>query len=475
MIPVLIVEDDPKLQANLLFLLRPEGYDARAVTTGEEAVALLTEPGGSLPGLLLLDIRLPGISGIEVVRRLGRAGRLPPTLVVSGEASLSEAVEAIRLGVLDFVEKPFSRERLLRSIANALEREGLRRQVERLRGQEGIAAILGESAPVVALRRAIEQVAPTEGRVLIVGETGVGKELVAAALHQGSRRRDRPLIRLNCAAVPETLVEDELFGHTRGAFTDARASRAGLFEAADGGTLFLDEIGDMPAPLQARLLRVLEDGRVRRLGETRDRTVDVRVIAATHRDLEAEVAAGTFRQDLYFRLAHLPLPVPPLRQRSGDVRLLLHHFVAHFCDHHRLRPRGIDDGIFPPLEGYPWPGNVRELKHLCERLVIFGGDPLTADHLPAALQRASGESLPVASAAPAAGVLNLSGGLPRWTLRQLRNQCEREFIEAVLQRTGWNVAASARQLGLKRTYLHEKLRQLGLARPSGAPSAKLGP
>jgi DNA-binding NtrC family response regulator len=462
MTAVLLVEDDAKLQANLLFQLRQEGYAPRAVGSGEEALALLLERGRALPELLLLDIRLPGISGIDVVRRLREADRLPPTLVVSGEASLTEAVEAVRLGVLDFVEKPFSKERLLRSMANVQERVGLRRQVDQLRGVEGVAALVGESPAMAQLRRAVERAAPTEGRVLILGETGTGKELVASALHHASRRRDRPFIRLNCAALPETLVEGELFGHARGAFTDARENRAGLFEAADGGTLFLDEIGDMPPGLQGRLLRVLEDGRVRRLGETRDRQVDVRVLAATHRELEAEVRAGTFRQDLFFRLAHLPLQVPPLRQREGDVPRLFQHFLDGFCLRHRSRPRRVEANVFAVLERYPWPGNVRELKHLCERLVIFGGDPVTVDQLPAALQN---PRPPAASGPPAAGVLDLSGGLPRWTLRELRGHCEREYVEAVLQRTGWNVAAAARWLGLKRPYLHEKLQQLGLKRP----------
>ena len=307
------------------------------------------------------------------------------------------------------------------------------------------------------LRRLIARAAPTDGRILIRGESGTGKELVADALHRQSPRRDAPFIKINCAAIPTNLVEDELFGHARGAFTDARTSKAGLFEEADGGTLFLDEIGDMDVTLQARLLRVLEDGRVRRLGESRDREVDVRVIAATHHDLEQAVKDGAFREDLYFRLAHLPIEVPPMRERSGDVRLLFVHFIESFCQRHRARRRRIDDDVFSVLDGYGWPGNVRELKNVCERLVVFGGDPVSAEQLPSSFF--SGAEL------SETGLVRLGHNHPTLSLKDFKTQCEKEYIESLLQRTNWNVSAAARILDIQRTYLHQKAAALGLRRP----------
>jgi two-component system nitrogen regulation response regulator NtrX len=471
MTQLLLVEDDEKIRAGLLLQLRDEGFAPTALTTAEEALALL-EPGRShrmapLPDLLLLDVRLRGMSGVELVGRLAAAGRLPPTIIISGEASISETVEALRLGVHDFIEKPFSRERLLRSIRNALEREALRREVAALKADLGEEPeILGTSGAIAELRRRIARAAPTDGRILIQGESGTGKELVAAALHRQSRRAQRPFIKINCAALPPDLVEDELFGHARGAFTDAKTAKPGLFEEADGGTLFLDEIGDMERSVQSRLLRVLEDGRVRRLGETRDRQVDVRVLAATHRDLEAAVRSGAFREDLYFRLAHLPVAVPPLRDRPDDVPLLFHHFLERFARRHRSRPRQVAPEVYPLLAAYPWPGNVRELRNLCERLVVFGGDPVTPDQLP------SGFFATGRAAEP--GLLLLPPGLPVLPLRELKARCEREYIEAVLQRTRWNITAAARLLDVQRTYLHQKVRALGTRRPEIGRGAEEG-
>jgi two-component system nitrogen regulation response regulator NtrX len=490
---LLLVEDDDRLRGSVELQLADAGYLVRGVATAEAAWSLLapdrangtagtTAPGPATLGppdpaalpcdLLLLDVRLPGMSGVDLLRRLAERARVPPTIVVSGEATVGEAVEALKLGVHDFLEKPFSRERLLRSIHNCLEHAALRERVAALEAVvRGSGPLLGASPAMERLRTSIARVAPTDGRVLVVGETGTGKELVAHAIHAGSRRHDRPFVRLNCAAIPGTLIEAELFGHARGAFTDAAVARAGLFEEADGGTLLLDEIGDLGLELQGRLLRVLEDGRVRRLGESRERSVDVRVIAATHQDLPAAVAAGKFRQDLYFRLAHLPIEVPALRDRPGDVALLFRHFVDHFADRHRTRRRSLDPALGAALERYPWPGNVRELRNLAERLVVFGGEPLTVNDLPPSLLAAE------AAGGPEVGVLRLAESAPLPTLREVREQCEREYIELVLQRTRWNVSAAARVLGIQRSYLHEKAGQLGIRRPgteAGADDAELG-
>jgi len=456
---ILVVEDDEKIRATLLFQLRDEGLAPQAMASAEEAHAFLSDGRNPLPDLLLLDVRLRGMSGVELIRRLAPEGRLPPTVIVSGEASISETVEALRLGVHDFIEKPFTRERLLRSIANALEHAALKRRVSVLESRLGEPAeILGASPAIVRLRATVARAAATEARVLIRGASGTGKELVADALHRQSHRREGPFIKINCAAIPAHLIEDELFGHAKGAFTDARAAKPGLFEEADRGTLFLDEVGDMDVPLQARLLRVLEDGRVRRVGETRDRQVDVRVIAATHRDLEAAVREGSFRQDLFFRLAHLPVDVPALAERREDVRPLFLHFVERFAAQHRVRRRTVEEGVFPLLEGYPWPGNVRELRNLAERLVVFGADPITADQLPSALFQ------PAPS--PETGLLRPVEGQPVVPLREFRAVCEREYIESVLRRTDWNFAAAARLLEIQRTYLHQKVAALGIERPA---------
>ena len=455
---ILIVEDDPKIRAGLIFQLEEEGHRATGVGDAESALAKLGN--GTSPDLLLLDVRLPGISGVELLRSLSAREALPPTVIVSGEASISEAVEALQLGVHDVIEKPFSRERLVRAVANTLETASLRRSVQDLAARLSEEnTILGDSAAIAEVRRLVAMAAPTDARVLILGESGTGKELVADAIHGGSPRAGHPFVKVNCAAIPETLVESELFGHAKGAFTDARQARAGLFEEADGGTLFLDEIGDMPRELQARLLRVLEDGVVRRVGEARDREVDVRVIAATNHDLDEAVRRGDFRQDLFFRLSTLPLPVPPLRQRPEDLRILFPHFIELFRRRHGTARRDIDDSAYPCLERYPWPGNVRELKAVAERLVIFAADPIDAERVGEIL----GEAPPQE---PPDGVLRadaLSADLP---LRELRAACEREYIEAMLQRKGWNFSAAARDLGIQRTYLHQKAASLGISRPS---------
>jgi DNA-binding NtrC family response regulator len=402
--------------------------------------------------MALVDVRLPGMSGIDLLRVSGEL--MPPSIVISGEATMAETVEAIRLGVHDFIDKPFSRERLLKSVRNCLDHASLRLEVRELRaqGQE----IVGRSEAIRSLRAAIEKVAPTEARVLIRGESGTGKELVANAIHRQSRRASRTFVKLNCAAIPSPLIEDELFGHVRGAFTDAKTAKRGLFEEADGGTLFLDEIGDMELALQARLLRVLEDGRVRRIGENTDRTVNVRVIAATHRDVESLSHDGRFREDLFFRLASVPVDVPPLRERRDDVALLFTTFLQRFCARSQRTALSVEPAVLDALAAYDWPGNVRELRNLAERLSVFGTDPITVEQLPSAvLSRSASES----------GLVRITDGAPVMPLREFKAQCEKEYIESVLRRTHWNVSKAAQLLDLQRTYLHEKMAALGITRP----------
>jgi DNA-binding NtrC family response regulator len=441
---VLVVEDHPKIRATTLSQLREEGFAAHAVSNAEDALAFL---GEQTPDLLLVDVRLDGMSGIELLRRSSGI----PSIVMSGQASISETVEALRLGVYDFIEKPFTRERLLQSVRNCLEHASLKRALSALQSQVGERhAILGRSPLIAQLRDRIDRVAATDARVLIRGESGTGKELVATALHQQSTRRERPFVKINCAAIPPHLIEDELFGHARGAFTDAKYAKAGLFEEAHGGTLFLDEIGDMELTLQARLLRVLEDGKVRRIGETHDRQVDVRIIAATNRDLEEAISRGTFREDLYFRLATVPVDVPPLRERPDDITLLFAWFLDHFCAKNQRRRLTIDAEIFPILERYRWPGNVRELRNVCEQLSIFATDPVTRDQLPSFV---------------GAGLIRPAAGTEIIPLRDFKEQCEKEYIESVLRRTNWNFVEAARLLDIQRTYLHQKVTALAIKRP----------
>lgn len=451
---ILVVEDDDKISANVVLRLREAGYGAQPLRSAEEAERWLHDKEVDL---MLLDVRLPGMSGVELLRRLGTS--MPPTIVVSGEASMGETLEAIKSGVYDFVDKPFSRERLLKSVENALQHFAMRRQIDDLRsaGQQ----ILGASEPVEALREAIARVAPTDARILIRGESGTGKELVAASIHRQSRRRSGPFVKLNCAAIPAHLIEDELFGHARGAFTDAKAMKRGLFEEADGGTLFLDEIGDMDLALQSRLLRVLEDGRVRRIGETADRGVDVRVLAASNRDLETLARGGQFREDLYFRLATVPIDVPPLRDRAADIPLLLTAFLERFCERNGRPLLTVASDASAALIAYRWPGNVRELRNLAERLSVFATDPVTADQLPSA---------PLVQTAGETGFVRFPETMAVVPLREFKEEAQREYIEMVLRRTNWNVSRAAQLLQVQRTYLHQKIAALGIVRPAAAPA-----
>jgi DNA-binding NtrC family response regulator len=450
---ILIVEDDDKIAANMTLRLREEGYGVVAFRAAEDALAHLRDASLVQPDMALVDVRLPGMSGIELVRMLGDA--MPPSIVISGEASMAETVDALRLGVHDFIDKPFSRERLLKSVRNCLESAALRQQVRELRSREQ--EIVGASEAVQTLRATIEKVAPTDTRVLIRGESGTGKELVANALHRYSRRAQRPFIKLNCAAIPAHLIEDELFGHARGAFTDAKVAKRGLFEEADGGTLFLDEIGDMDPALQSRLLRVLEDGRVRRIGETSDRAVNVRVLAATHHDLEELAREGRFREDLFFRLATVPIDVPPLRARRDDIPLLFTTFLQQFCVRNQRVPLAVESEVYAALATYDWPGNVRELRNVAERLSVFGTNPITCEQLPS--------SITTNGRGPESGLVRITETAPVMPLRDFKTQCEKEYIEAVLRRTNWNVSRAAQLLDIQRTYLHEKLTALGIARP----------
>ncbi len=467
---VLIVDDERNIRRTFGMVLRGEGFDVLDAPDGESSLALLDKEGADV---VVLDVRLPGMDGLEVLRRIRERPAPPPVLMISGHGTIATAVEAVRLGAFDFLEKPCSRDRVVVAVRNALRLGELDREVRRhRRAADERHRLVGESA---ALREVLEQVArvaPTDARVLIRGESGVGKELVARAIHRGSRRADRPFVKVNCAAIPEELIESELFGAVRGAYTGAVADRDGKFLQADGGTLFLDEIGDMSPRAQAKVLRALQEGEIERVGDGRVRRVDVRVIAATHRNLEQEVRAGRFREDLFFRLNVVPVTVPPLRERPDDVPVLARWFLERYLRENDLPPREFAPETLRLLRDLPWPGNVRELHNAVERLAIMSrGRRITPDDLrrtgllEGGVAPAAESGVAAGAATDPAAVLALSpaavaslGGLV-----EARRRFEAACIRRCLDETGGNVSAAARLLGIDRTNLHKKIQAYGLA------------
>ncbi len=448
---ILIVDDERNIRRSLKLILDGEGFVCRESGSGEDAVARVAE--GDVDAMFL-DVNLPGIDGMEVLRRVRASHPQLAVIMISGHATVERAVEATRLGAFDFLEKPFSRDRVVLLARNATESVRLRRENERLRQGDGQDEILGESDGIRALRETIDRVAATEARVLILGESGTGKELVAKALHRLSPRAKQPFVRVNCAAIPEELIEAELFGAVKGAYTGASASREGRFAAADGGTLLLDEIGDMSLRAQVKVLRVLQEGEFEPVGSTSTHKVDVRVIAATHQDLQRRVEEGGFREDLLFRLNVIPLHVPPLRERPGDVARLVTAFVEQYANQHEFPVPTIEPAAMKLLEAHAWPGNIRELKNVVERLVILGhGKSLGVADLSPELRGAA------ASATGTAAGGNPYANLP---LREAKEALERDLVRAALLDSGGNVTQAARALGLERTHLHKRIRALGI-------------
>jgi two-component system nitrogen regulation response regulator NtrX len=468
MASILIVDDEKNIRRTLRMVLEGEGYTVRDSGSAEEALAQLFQ---ERVDLAILDVRLPGMSGLDLLARLREEMPDLGTIMISGHATLADAVRATKLGADDFCEKPFERERVLISVKNALERRALLRETTALRAEVSERGeLLGDAAVMTKLRDDIAKVAPTRGRVLITGESGTGKELVARAIHQQSHLKNGPFVKVNCAAIPPELIESELFGHERGAFTGATQRKLGLFELADGGTIFLDEIGDMALPAQAKVLRVLQQGELTRVGGERSLKIDVRVLAATNKDLAEEVQAGRFREDLYFRLNVVPLRTPPLRDRLDDIPGLVESFVQVCCRENAMRTKGVAAGVYDHLRRYRWPGNVRELRNVIERLVILSDETIEESDLPDEILRArpwqtdparSGE-VDVSSSAQLEGVDPEIFNMP--TLREFKEAVEREFIRRKLESFDWNVSRTAASLGIERTNLHKKLKALGLSR-----------
>jgi DNA-binding NtrC family response regulator len=453
MAKLLVVDDEPNTIAQARRALELEGHEVITALTIAEAEACLKT---GRPDLCLLDVQLPDGNGIDLLERSRRAGPIPPVVMMSGHASIDDAVRALHLGARDFLEKPFGSDRLLVTIENVLKIRRLEEENEQLKEDAREAGFLGDEmlgrSPIMAaLKGQLARVAASEGRVLITGENGTGKELVARAIHAASPRKDRRFVSVNCAAVPAELIESELFGHEKGAFTGALARKIGKFERAHLGTLFLDEVGDMPPAMQAKLLRVLQTGELERVGGNETINVDVRVLAATNKDLQHEIREGRFREDLYYRLNVVPLVAPPLRERKADIPILVEHFLGEAARRNRRRAPKMTDRAMALLADHDYPGNVRELRNLVERIVILA--PIDADQLDdkeiAALVPVQRREAPVRYEAGA-------------KLSDLLHEAERAIVVQALEAHGGVVSETARSLGIERSNFHKKLRALGI-------------
>lgn len=441
---ILIVDDERGIRETLSAVLRDEGFAADAVASGEECLKAIAR---RVYGCVLLDVWLPGIDGLETLRQMRDSDCDAAVVIISGHGNIETAVRATKLGAFDFIEKPLSIEKTVLTVRNALRQRQLERVNEELAAelkQEYV--MVGESVAMRALRKQIAVVAPTDGRVLISGESGTGKELVARALHAQSRRAGAVFVEVNSAAIPQELIESELFGHVKGAFTGATAAKKGKFELADGATLFLDEVSDMSPGAQAKVLRVLEEQRFEAVGSNSPVTVDVRVLAATNKRLEEEIEKGTFRSDLFFRLNVIPFEIPPLRDRAEDVPLLVEHFNQRFSEAYGKKPKRFDPKAIEAMQGYSWPGNVRELRNTIERIVIMHqNNRVSPTNLPA-----FGDDAPPAS----------SYRFP--SFKEASDAYHREFIQRKLDEADGNVARAAELMGVDRSHLYRRMRALGI-------------
>jgi len=448
---ILIIDDDANTLASLARAFRLAGHEATVCDNAARALELVKAQRFDL---ILSDVVMPGKDGIALLEDMRGAGVTSPCVMMSGQATIEMAVKATRLGALDFLEKPISTDKLLLTVENALRLTRLEEENRDLKRQLGRHQMVWASPAMRDLMAQVETVAASDTRVCIRGETGTGKELIARALHEKSARRGESFVSLNCAAIPAELMESELFGHEKGSFTGAASRHTGKFEQADGGTLFLDEIGDMPLAMQAKLLRVLEEGEIERVGGDKPLAVDVRVVVATHRNLEEQVRQGSFREDLYHRVFVFPIVLPPLRERHEDIRVLAEHFVHQLSEQNHWKPKSLSREALDALERYTWPGNVRELRNVIERaLLLASGAEIDA----VAVERA----LPPSFAAPGAAA-GISGGLATGTLAQRVENFERETLLGELKRNRNHMTNTAKALGLERSHLYKKCQQLGI-------------
>jgi len=461
---LLVVDDEPQILQVVSGILQDEGFEVLTAPDGESA---LKRVGEDLPDLVLLDIALPGMDGLEVLDRLKRQYATLPVIMISAYGSVENAVRATRLGAYDFIEKPPHADKILLTVRNALEMSRLAEENRRLRQQAApVREIIGESEPIRKLREQLRIVAPTNASVLITGENGTGKELVARALHALSRRIHQAFVEVNCAAIPEELIESELFGHEKGAFTGATLRRRGKFDLAHEGTLFLDEIGDMSLKTQAKILRILEEQRFERVGGSKPIQVDVRVVAATNKNLEEEIARGSFREDLYHRINVIPLQVPPLRERWQDIPLLAAHFLKELAVENDLPAKSFSEEALKRLAAMTWPGNVRELKNFVWRLAILSpGSDIDAADLPLALGPEAGGAGADSSGAPGGAdseAMDMDPFLKVPSFREARALFETQFLRRQLAECRGNVSLLAEKIGLERSHLYRKLKAYGL-------------
>ena len=453
---ILVCDDEPGIRTTLGQILEDEGYEVDTVPGGLDVLSRLVDGAGPRIDALLLDVWLPDLDGLEVLSRIRAAGLDLPVIMISGHGNVETAVSAVRNGADDFLQKPLSLERVLLTLQKALERTALARERDELRRElasreGGGAVLLGEGPAMTRLRDEIRRAGASGSRVLITGESGVGKELVARALHDASPRAGKRFVEVNGAAIPEELIESELFGHLKGSFTGATEDRKGKWEQADGGTLFLDEIGDMSARTQAKILRAIQDGKITRVGGAKTIATDVRIVAATNRDLPSMIAAGTFREDLYFRLAVVPIRVPTLAERVEDIPVLARHFAERVARERGRRPKSFQPAALEELSRRTWRGNVRELENVIERVHLMADGPVIR-----------AEDLPPDGALRTGTVEPPLELLPGQTLAEAREAFERRTILRALQEQKGNVSRTAERLGLDRTTLHRKLKALGI-------------
>ena len=449
---ILIVDDEKNVRATVSRALELEGHDATGAKNSEEGLAYLDAGGFDLA---VVDLAMPGKDGLELLAAMRERGDTTPVIILTAHGTVDRAVSALKQGAFDFLPKPLDRERLLHAVSQALEQVRLRGAIQDLREESDTADGMIGSGPLMdELRERIERAAPSDGRILITGENGTGKELVARAIHQRSSRRENVFVKVNCAAIPEALYESELFGHVKGAFTDARQHHKGRFERAHGGTLFLDEIGEMPLPVQAKLLRVIETGEMERVGGSREIVVDVRLIAASNKQLEREVAQGRFREDLFYRLNVIPIHVPPLREHKRDIPALAGRFLAACCRRNGYPQKVLHPDALDLLKRHDYPGNVRELRNAMERLAVLVPDAeISAD--------SARQILPFARQEAASGTTARAPG----ALKAQVEGFERQVVLETLERHHWRMAESARALGLERSHLYKKMKTLGIHKP----------
>jgi two-component system nitrogen regulation response regulator NtrX len=462
---ILVIDDEAAIRDSLRMILEYEGYGFTGAASGHDGIALVQR---DRPDLVLLDIKMPGVDGMEVLRKLRALDDGLPVVMISGHGTTSTAVEAIKSGALDFLDKPLSSERVIVTLQNALKQQELQQENRALKlAMEAKYEIVGESQALRAVLESVKRAAPTNATVLLLGESGVGKELVARTIHRNSSRAGQRFIQVNCAAIPEELIESELFGHEKGSFTGATEKQIGKFEQADRGTIFLDEVADMSAKTQAKVLRVLQEQEVERLGSARTIKVDVRVVAATNKNLEEMIQRGEFREDLYFRLNVIPILVPPLRERRSDIPLLVQHFARRMSDEHNMKPKRFDPRAMEALQRYRWRGNIRELRNTIERVLIMTpGDVVRIEDLP---QDVRGDVPVMAQAEPAAMAAAMSSGpqmqappVSAGTLREFKDAAERAFLVQKLRENNWNISKTAELIDTPRSNLYKKLEQYGI-------------